>query len=352
MSGERDMSSPDGISRRDIVGAIAAGAAATGVATSALAQQKDAAESIADNDRAPGRWGTKEIAGLFLGFKHLDMKTKGAVIRVRHGGSGPPLLMMHGHPVNHVSWYKVAPKLARDYHVVLTDLRGYGDSSLPDPGPDNINYSFRAFAQDNVEIMEQLGYQRFNVVGHDRGGRTAHRLCMDHPERVIKACIMDVLPNYHVWTNPTKSWALNSWHWLFLASAPPLPERMLEAVGAEYFLKQRMATRNGAALSFLDEAVFKEYVRAYTPKTMAGTCYDYRAGATCDFEMDTADKDKKVGMPLLILWGAKGVDRENFLAVWKNYATNVRGEGLPSGHYMQEEVPDRLLQHFTQFFKA
>jgi len=236
---------------------------------------------------------------------------------------------------------------------VLPDLRGYGDSSLPEAGPNHINYSFRAFAQDNVEIMEQLGYRRYFVVGHDRGGRTTHRMCLDHPERVIKACMMDVLPNYYVWTNTTKIWAQNSWHWLFLASQEPLPERMISAVGAEYFLRTRMATRNGTALGFLDEAVFKEYVRAFTLKTITGSCRDYRAGATCDFEMDTADKDRKITPPALILWGANGPDRSmNFLDVWRKYATDVRGEGLPSGHYMQEEVPDRLYQHFIEFFKA
>src|SRR6185295_7647114 len=209
-------------------------------------------------------------------------------------------------------------------------------------------------AQDNVEIMEQLGYRRFFVAGHDRGGRTTHRMCLDHPERVIKACMMDVLPNYHVWTNPTKSWALNSWHWLFLAQqAEELPIRMISAAGAEYFLRMRMATRNGAALSFLAPAVFNEYVRAFTLKTITGSCRDYRAGATCDFEMDTADKDRKITMPALILWGANGVDRnDEFLDIWKKYATDVRGQGLPSGHYMQEEVPDRIYQHFVEFFKA
>jgi haloacetate dehalogenase len=341
-----------GLSRRHLVQALAAGAAVTSaLGTEAKAQQPAAA--VADYARDSNRWGAAEIAAMFPGFKHLDMQTKGAVIRVRHGGSGPPLLMMHGHPVNHVSWYKIAAKLAQNYHVVLTDLRGYGDSSLPEPGPNHINFSFRAFAEDNIEIMEQLGYRRYFVAGHDRGGRTTHRMCLDHPERVMKACMMDVLPNYHVWTNTTRSWALNSWHWLFLASAAPLPERMLSAVGAEYYLRSRMAARNGGQLSFLDEAVFKEYVRAFTPKTMTGSCYDYRAGATCDFEMDTADKDRKITTPALILWGARGPDRsDNFLDIWRKYATDVRGEGLPSGHYMQEEVPDRLYQHFTEFFKA
>jgi haloacetate dehalogenase len=237
--------------------------------------------------------------------------------------------------------------------VVCPDLRGYGDSSLPEPGPNHINYSFRAMALDAVEIMDQLGHARYFVAGHDRGGRTAHRMCLDHPERVIKACIMDVLPNYHVWTNTTKGWAIASWHWLFMAQPEPFPERLMSAAGAEFFLRNRMAIRGGTGLGFLTQAAFDEYVRCYTLKTITGSCRDYRATATCDFEMDTADKDRKIATPTLILWGAQGPERNGeFLNVWRKYAANVDGEGLPCGHYMQEEVPDRVYQHFVDFFKA
>ena len=159
--------------------------------TTAIAQQPPggvlAVASAADYVRDPTRWGSAEVAALFPGFQHLDMRTSGAVIRVRHGGSGPPLLLLHGNPENHVCWHKVAARLAQRYHVVLPDLRGYGDSSLPEAGPNNINYSFRAMAQDMVEVMEQLGYRRYFVAGHDRGGRTTYRMCLDHPERIIKA---------------------------------------------------------------------------------------------------------------------------------------------------------------------
>jgi haloacetate dehalogenase len=211
-----------GIDRRSMFQALAAGAAGSGVVVSqAFAQNPPGIANAADYVRDPNRWGTAEVAALFPGFQHLDMKTSGAVIRVRHGGSGPPLLLMHGNPESHVTWYKIAARLSQRYHVVLPDLRGYGDSSLPEAGPNHINYSFRAFAQDNVEVMEQLGYRRYFVAGHDRGGRTTFRMCLDHPERVIKATIMDVLPNYHVWTNTSKEWALASWHWLFMAQPEP-----------------------------------------------------------------------------------------------------------------------------------
>jgi haloacetate dehalogenase len=184
--------------------------------------------------------------------------------------------------------------------------RGYGDSSLPEPGPNNIDFSFREMARDLVEVMEQLGYQRFMVAGHDRGGRTTHRLCLDQPERMIKACIMDVVPNYHVWTNITKSWVIGTWHWGFMAQPEPFPERLISAVPAEYFLKNRMAIRGGTGIGFLTDTAIIEYVRCYTLKTITGSCRDYRATATCDFEMDTADKDKKIDMPLFLLWGARG----------------------------------------------
>src|SRR6266851_2528113 len=213
----------EGLSRRGLVQVLAAGAAAASIATPSLAQQTSAlAEATsADYARDPTRWGSAEVAALFPGFKHLDMRTKGAVIRVRHGGSGPPLLLMHGNPNNHVLWYAVAARLAEHYHVVLADLRGYGDSSLPEHGTNLVNYSFRVMAEDMIEVMESLGHPRFFLAGHDRGARTSHRLCLDHPDRVMKLCLLDMLPNYYVWTNANKNWAINSWHWSFMAQPEP-----------------------------------------------------------------------------------------------------------------------------------
>lgn len=341
------------LSRRHLVQAVAAGAVLAGAGSSDAQAQTATpnAVSIADYVNDPHRWGSAEIAAMFPGFRHLDMKTSGATIRVRHGGSGPPLLLLHGNPESHACWHKVASRLAQRYHVVLADLRGYGDSSLPEPGPNHINYSFRAMAQDMVEVMEQLGYRRYFIAGHDRGGRTTYRMCLDHPERIIKAAVMDVLPNYYIWTNTTKTWATASWHWLFMAQPEPFPERLMSAAGAEFFLRNRMLIRGGTGVDFINPAVFNEYVRCYTLKTITGSCRDYRACATCDFEMDTADKDRKATPPLLVLWGARGPDRStDFLDVWRRHAVNVTGEGLACGHYIQEEVPDRVYQHFTEFF--
>jgi haloacetate dehalogenase len=256
--------------------------------------------------------------------------------------------MLHGNPNNHVLWYAVAARLAERYHVVLADLRGYGDSSLPEPGPNHINYSFRVMAEDMIEVMEGLGHQRFFLAGHDRGARLSHRLCLDHPDRVMKLCLLDMLPNYHVWANANRKWALNSWHWLFMAQAEPFPETLMSAVPAEWFLQSRGSNRHPP------KAVFDEYIRCFTKKTIIGSCRDYRAGATIDFEMDSADKDRQIGMPLLILWGTRGAPpTQEFPTVWRKFASNlVDAQPLPTGHYLQEEAPDRVYDYFVKFFTA
>jgi haloacetate dehalogenase len=307
-----------------------------------------------DYERAPDRWGSATIASFFPGFKHLNIATSGAVIRLRHGGSGPPLLLLHGNPQNHVAWHRVAARLAEKYHVVLPDLRGYGDSSLPEAGPDNVNFSFRAMAQDMIEVMERLGHDRFFLAGVDRGGRTAHRLCLDHPGKVIKLCLMDVLPNHYVWTNTTKNWAIGTWHWAFMAQPEPFPERMISAVPAEFFLKSRMTIRGGTGIAFFDPSAMDEYIRCYTLKTITGSCRDYRATATSDFVMDTADKDRKIDTPAMIVWGARGLPPERareFREIWDNYASRIeRAEGFNCGHYIAEEIPDILYDRFVTFF--
>ena len=311
----------------------------------------------------PTRWGSAEVAAHFPGFEHVDVRTSGAVIRLRHSGAGsvngvrsskPPLLLVHGNPQNHTCWYKVAARLAEKYHVILPDLRGYGDSSLPEPGAEHTNYSFRNMAQDLLDIMDQLGYDTFFVAGHDRGGRTVHRLCIDHPQRIRKVCLMDIIPNHYVWSNPTKAWVIGTWHWAFMAQPEPFPERMISAVSAEYFLKSRMTIRGGTGLGFLTESAMAEYIRCYTLKTITGSCRDYRATATCDFTMDTADKDKKLAMPLMLLWGARGHSPQRareFLSIWQQYASNITAtDAMNCGHYMQEELPEQIFAHYSQFF--
>jgi haloacetate dehalogenase len=350
----------DGPNRRDLFAAVAAGATSGALASTAAAQEHPGAivsvATAADYVRDPTRWGSPEVAALFPGFQHLDMRTTGAVIRLRHGGSGPPLLLLHGNPQNHVCWHKVAARLAQRYHVVLPDLRGYGDSSLPEAGPKIINYSFRAFGQDMFEVMEQLGHRTFFLAGHDRGARTAHRMCLDHPERVSKVCLLDIVPTYHVWNNTTKNWAIGSWHWSFMAQPEPFPERLISAVPAEFFLKSRMVIRGGTGLGFLTQTALDEYIRCYTLKTITGSCRDFRASPTADFEIDAADKDKQIAMPTLILWGAKGQPPERtreFAEVWRRYASNVVDtDAMQCGHYIPEEMPDHVHDRFVDFFKA
>ena len=307
-----------------------------------------------DYQRDPTRWGSAEVASHFPGFEHVDVRTQGAVIRLRHGGSGPPLLLVHGNPQNHTCWYKIAARLAEHYHVILPDLRGYGDSSLPEAGVNHVNYSFRAMSADILEIMDQLGHEQFFVAGHDRGGRTVHRLCLDHPQRVKKVCLMDIIPNHYVWTHPTKAWVIGTWHWAFMAQPEPFPERLISAVSADYYIRSRMMIRGGTGLVFLTDEAMSEYIRCYTLKTITGSCRDYRATATCDFEMDTEDKDKKLKMPQMLLWGARGHSPERakeFLSIWHQYADNiVATDPIDCGHYMQEEKPDVILDHFRSFF--
>lgn len=337
----------EGVSRRGLAQVLAAGAA--GIAAPALAQESAVGgeASAADYARDPTRWGSADVAALFPGFRHADIRTRGAVIRVRHGGSGPPLLMLHGYPNNHVLWFALAARLAQRYHVVLADLRGYGDSSLPEPGPRHVNYSFRVMAEDMIDVMDSLGHQRFFLAGHDRGARLSHRLCLDHPDRVIKLCLLDMLPNYYVWTHADRGWAIDTWHWLFMAQPEPFPETMMSSVPAEWFLKSR-----GGGNRKVPQIVFDEYVRCFTHKTVFGACRDYRAGAGIDFEMESADKDRKIGMPLLILWGTRGKPPgDQFPTVWRQFASNlVAAEPLPTGHYLQEDAPDQVLDHFVGFF--
>ncbi len=290
---------------------------------------------------------------MFEGLIATDIETSGARIHLRHGGDGPPLLLLHGNPLTHVSWHKIAGRLAEHFHVVATDLRGYGDSVGPeDGGPNHINYSFRAMAQDQVEVMEALGFREFLVAGHDRGARTAHRMCLDHPDRVRKAALVDILPNYHIWTHASKAWAMKSWHWLFMAQPYDMPERMMGAVPPEWFMEKKLS-KPGIGLGFFSPEAFAEYVRCFTPKTIHASCEDYRACATCDLEMDTADRGRKVATPLLVIWGARshtGTVHGDVLAIWKEYGSDVVGGPIACGHYVPEEAPDETYNWFKRFF--
>jgi haloacetate dehalogenase len=241
--------------------------------------------------------------------------------------------------------------LAERFHVVATDLRGYGDSTGPDPA-DTGNYTFRAMAQDQVEVMQALGHERFMVAGHDRGARTAHRMALDHPERVERLALLDILPNRHIWRSASAEWAMKSWHWLFMPQEQDLPERMMESVPARWFMERKLG-KPGIGLSIFAPEAFDEYVRCFTPKTIRASCADYRAAATLDRAMDEADWGRKVSCPTLVLYGAKshtGTVHGDVLAVWRDYAEDVVGGPLDCGHYVPEHAPEETLGWFLRFF--
>jgi haloacetate dehalogenase len=291
---------------------------------------------------------------VFEGFETREVDTSGARIHFVHGGEGPPLLLLHGNPLTHVSWHKIADRLARHFHVVAADLRGYGDSSAPEAGENHINYSFRAMAQDQVEVMESLGHGAFFVAGHDRGARTAHRMSLDHPDRVRKAAFLDIAPNHHVWTHTTKQWAGSSWHWSFMIQEHDFPERMMGAVPPEWFMEKKLG-KPGIGLEPFSEEAFAEYVRCFDKKTIFGSCEDYRACASCDFEMDKADFGKrKVACPALVLWGARshtGRNYDDLLPIWKDYCSGpLSGAAIDCGHYVPEHAPDETLDWLMKFF--
>jgi haloacetate dehalogenase len=292
---------------------------------------------------------------MFENFTKTTIKTSGAEIVTVKGGEGPPLLLMHGNPFNHLSWHKIAPRLAKEFTVVCTDLRGYGDSSKPAGGGDHSNYSFRAMAQDQIEVMETLGFTKFYAAGHDRGARVLHRMCLDHPTKVLKAGFMDMLPQHHLLNNVTRQWGKFSWHWFFMTQDYPTPETMMGA-DPEFFIRRKLS-KTDQGTSFFGPEALQDYIRCIkNPAVIHAMCEDYRATFGIDLDMDTADYDagRRVTTPSLILWGAKGgVGRNhNAAEIWSRYATNiVKTATVPSGHYLQEECPDETYDVLSSFFR-
>ena len=284
----------------------------------------------------------------FPGFKKLTAKTSGATINFVTAGNGPGLLLLHGYPQSHIEWRKIAPQLAQKFTVVAADLRGYGDSSKPPDGENHFGYSKRATAQDQVEVMASLGFQKFSVVGHDRGGRVAHRMALDHPDRVTKVAVLDIVPTYKLFHNVTKEWATSSFHWFFLIQQAPFPETVI-GNSAEFWLKSRFLRLPETALS---KEAFAEYLRCFRdPAMIHASCEDYRAGASIDLDHDDADRDRKISCPLLALWGEHGDMHRlyNVLDTWRERASNVSGKPVPSGHFIAEEIPDILLAELNKF---
>ena len=230
----------------------------------------------------------------FENFSRTEIEASGATITVVHGGAGPPLLLLHGYPQTHVMWHKVAPLLTRAFTIVATDLRGYGDSSKPDSGPDHAGYSKRAMAQDQVEVMSQLGFDSFFVAGHDRGGRVAHRMALDYPDRVSKLAVLDIVPTRRLYHDSTREFATAYFWWYFLIQPAPLPETLI-GNSVEFWLSEKLGK---AAPGAITSATFAEYLRCYrNPETIHASCEDYRAAASIDLEHDEADINRKIASP-------------------------------------------------------
>lgn len=290
-------------------------------------------------------------AALMPGFRYERFTTAGAEINAAIGGEGPPLLLLHGNPLTHVSWHKVAPQLARHYTVVAPDLRGYGDSSKPEGGPDHAAYSFRAMGEDNFEIMHRLGFGRFAVAGHDRGARVAFRMGLDRPEAIERLAALDIVPTHHVLTNVSLGWGLESYHWFFMAQKAPFPEKLLTADLA-YYIDYKL-NKKGVGLSIFDPSAMAEYKRCTTPEQIHAVCEDYRATVGVDFEMDKADYGRrKLDCPVLVIWGSNSHCGRHFKPVeaWSEWAENLRGFAVPTGHYPAEQRPDLILAAFSAFF--
>jgi len=293
---------------------------------------------------------------MFEGFTRREIRTSGAAIVTVHGGKGPPVLLLHGNPFTHLSWADIAPVLARDFTVVCTDLRGYGDSSKPPGGENHENYSFRAMAQDQIEVMAALGFTRFAAAGHDRGARVLHRMCLDHPEIVARAAFLDIIPQHHLLNHVNRGFAVFSWHWFFMAQPYDFPERLMGA-DPEYFIRKKLA-KTEAGLSFFRQEALAEYIRCIKdPATIHAMCEDYRATFGIDLAMDTADVEagRKILCPVLLLWGATGgVGRHHEpMAIWKHYAADIRGaKTLPCGHYLNEECPAETAAALHAFFST
>jgi haloacetate dehalogenase len=286
---------------------------------------------------------------LFAGFTQRKIRTSGASINLVMGGEGPPVLLLHGYPQTHAMWHKVAPQLARDFTVICADLRGYGDSSKPRGVPGHANYSKRAMALDMAEAMEKLGFARFHVVGHDRGGRVAHRLARDHGRRVQTLTVLDISPTLKMYLSTNMQFAKAYYHWFFLIQEAPLPEQMLEGLGPRYILTRLGRGKSG--IKVFDRRALAEYTRCFDPHS---TCEDYRAAATIDLVHDRKDLRKKLQMPVLALWGRQGVIAALFdcLADWREVAADVRGRALQCGHFIPEEKPKELLAELRRFLAA
>ena len=294
----------------------------------------------------------KPRSNMFEKFTSTRIQTQSAEIFVRHAGAGKPLVLLHGFPQTSAMWHKVAPILAEEFCVVCPDLRGYGQSSKPETDAAHLPYSKRAMAQDIIDVMRFLGFERFSVAGHDRGARVAHRLALDHAKQVEKICVMDIVPTLHMFDHTDQAFATGYYHWFFLIQGKGLPERMI-AADPEYYLRMKLGQWSAPGAKF-DPTAVAEYIRCYSnPETIHASCEDYRAAASIDLEHDREDRAKRIESPVLALWGNKGfVHRTyNVAEVWRDYARDVDGWPLSSGHFLPEEDPEGVISALQQFLE-
>jgi haloacetate dehalogenase len=296
----------------------------------------------AASDTSPLHAEPADTLRFFPGFTHDTVQTSGATINVVKGGDGPPLLLIHGAPQSHVSWHIVAPQFAKDHTVIMPDLRGYGDSSKPADGENHANYSKRAMALDMIEVMHHYGFDRFPVVGHDRGGRVGHRMALDHPDKVTHLTVLDIVPTYYLYTHVTIEFIQAYFHWFNNVRPAPGPENDIKA-------------QNEAAKARATDPIQIEWLRtASDPANIHAMCEDYRAGASIDLQHDKADLAKKVACPLSTLWGERGPMGRIYdvLAIWKERGTKVTGKGLPGGHNLMIDTPDQVIAEVRALIKT
>jgi haloacetate dehalogenase len=293
---------------------------------------------------------------VFDGFESRDLPTERGAIHAMVGGAGPPLLLLHGYPQTHLMWHAAAPLLARSFTVVVADLSGYGDSFRPASAADHVPHSKRALALDQVQAMASLGHERFAVAGHDRGGRVAYRMALDHAERVSALTVLDIVPTAEVWARADDKLALAYWHWGFLAQPAPLPERLIGGDPDAYFDHHLLTIGLGTDPDAYPAEVMTAYRRQLDDVTAVNAiCEDYRAGATIDRQLDEADRGRTIACPVLCLWGARGalpLFYGDVLEVWRPWAPAVTGRALDASHFLVEDRPREVAAELTAFLTA
>ncbi|MTI00604.1 alpha/beta fold hydrolase [Roseibium sp. RKSG952] len=299
----------------------------------------------------------KNLPELYPAFDVSRISSSLGEIYCRTGGEGPPVLLIHGYPQTHAIWHRVAPSIAESHRVVLVDLPGYGQSTIPPLTDDHAPYSKRSMAAALCQVMDALGHERFSVAGHDRGGRVAYRMALDHPEKVSALAVLDIVPTLDYWAKLDRVFGLKIYHWLFLAQPAPFPEDMIskDPIG---FLHHKLSSWTGdKSLGAFSKDALKHYEAFFQePGRIAATCEDYRAGATIDENHDRTSMDnaQRIAAPTLVLWGQAGIAQgtESPLQIWQNWCTKVTGHALAGGHFLAEENPDQTLEHLLPFLKS